>query len=314
MALLYEVIPILYTLPIIPGALVLISVKFWPASRLNACLFILFSYSYCFAIAFTFPLERLPIPFSYYYHLSLIVLWPILFTAIFIKMWRRKYLSLLHNVNIWLSIFLLVSCVYFLSIGISALARPGGVTYVRLNFPLKNGTFFISCGGNSVFQNHHAIYGSSQKFGYDIEQLNSLMNRSKGFFSRNPKDYFIYEENVYSPLNGTIVSMVNNLNDGLPYQRQANEGAGNFVIIQSGEVKVLLAHLIKGSILVHVGQKIKVGDIIGQVGLSGDTMEPHLHIHAYKGKVNEMLSGGIPLPILFNERFLRRSDIINMNN
>jgi murein DD-endopeptidase MepM/ murein hydrolase activator NlpD len=46
------------------------------------------------------------------------------------------------------------------------------------------------------------------------------------------------------------------------------------------------------------------------VGNSGNTTEPHLHIHASKSGTPDNLTSGIGLPILFNERFLVRNDIV----
>lgn len=60
--------------------------------------------------------------------------------------------------------------------------------------------------------------------------------------------------------------------------------------------------MIPGSIQVKKGEKVDTNRIIGRVGNSGNTSEPHLHIHAErKGK---------GVPILFNGRFLIRNDLI----
>lgn len=43
-------------------------------------------------------------------------------------------------------------------------------------------------------------------------------------------------------------------------------------------------HLLKGSIKVKVGQRIKMGDMIAQMGKSGVCSGEHLHLTIYKGK------------------------------
>ena len=42
---------------------------------------------------------------------------------------------------------------------------------------------------------------------------------------------------------------------------------------------MVLAHLKKGSIKVKEGQHVNEGEFLAQVGNSGSSSEPHLHIH-----------------------------------
>jgi murein DD-endopeptidase MepM/ murein hydrolase activator NlpD len=45
----------------------------------------------------------------------------------------------------------------------------------------------------------------------------------------------------------------------------------------------VLAHLQNGSIEVQVGARVRAGQYIGRVGNSGNTIEPHLHLHVMSG-------------------------------
>ena len=53
--------------------------------------------------------------------------------------------------------------------------------------------------------------------------------------------------------------------------------AGNHVMIRSGDVVALYAHLVTGSLAVRVGEHVSLGAPIGRVGHSGNSTAPHLH-------------------------------------
>jgi hypothetical protein len=46
----------------------------------------------------------------------------------------------------------------------------------------------------------------------------------------------------------------------------------------------MYCHLKKSSIIVRVGDEVKAGDKLAQIGLSGNTEFPHLHLTLWKGK------------------------------
>ncbi len=55
------------------------------------------------------------------------------------------------------------------------------------------------------------------------------------------------------------------------------------------------------------GQEVAVGDPLGQVGNSGKSSEPHLHIHAQRGIPDGAPAGGEPLELTIDGRFLVRN-------
>lgn len=64
-------------------------------------------------------------------------------------------------------------------------------------------------------------------------------------------------------------------------------------------------------IKVDVGEQVAVGDPIGEVGNSGNTSEPHLHLHAVRGRVTDrsrLLWTGTPVAVRFENRELSRGD------
>lgn len=58
---------------------------------------------------------------------------------------------------------------------------------------------------------------------------------------------------------------------------------GNGVVIAHGDGwETQYCHMKRGSITVQKGQKVQAGDVLGQVGLSGRTQFPHVHISVRK--------------------------------
>ncbi|MGH7448112.1 MAG: M23 family metallopeptidase, partial [Longimicrobiales bacterium] len=55
--------------------------------------------------------------------------------------------------------------------------------------------------------------------------------------------------------------------------------SGNSVVIDLGGRYAFYAHLIPGSLRVSVGDRVRRGQVIGRVGNSGNSTEPHLHFH-----------------------------------
>jgi len=67
-------------------------------------------------------------------------------------------------------------------------------------------------------------------------------------------------------------------------------GAGNHFYLQHGSEVALYAHMQKGTLnplLLTVGAVVHAGDFLGLAGNSGNSSEPHLHIHAVQGTTPE---------------------------
>lgn len=63
---------------------------------------------------------------------------------------------------------------------------------------------------------------------------------------------------------------------------------GNGVVIETDMYEFQYCHLKKGSILVGKGQQVTTGQVIGEIGLSGNTEYPHLHFSMRKKIGNKM--------------------------
>ncbi|NGP88455.1 M23 family metallopeptidase [Fodinibius halophilus] len=172
---------------------------------------------------------------------------------------------------------------------------------IELQFPLQNGVYHVAHGGSTPLINYHNIH-EAQQFALDISELNSLGTRAKGIYPNNLSSYAIYADTVYSPCSGRIQKAVSDLPDYIPPNHDPKHPAGNHVMIKCKEAHVYLAHLLQKSVLVDSSEIVSKGTPVGQVGNSGNTSEPHLHIHATRD--------GVGIPILFNGRFLVRNSLI----
>lgn len=176
---------------------------------------------------------------------------------------------------------------------------PGAVT---LDLPLKNGHFYISVGGRTgTF--HTSV---DQKYALDIIRVPKF---SEWFQFRNTslEANSTYNTPIYSPCTGTVKKVI----DGLPDQpigiNQTKTSAGNSLILHcDGGFYVFMTHFKAGTIQVKVDDSVQTGQRLAQIGNSGLSGGPHLHIDAYKfgSSTNDV----IPLPIIFNGKYFLTGD------
>jgi hypothetical protein len=151
-----------------------------------------------------------------------------------------------------------------------------------------------------------------QRYSYDFV----LVNEEGVMYRGHPKDrddwylrraddndlYLAFGQPVYAAGAGRVVDV----HDGEPDDRRVNQTelanretaiGGNYVVIDhlNGEYS-WFAHLKKGSLKVKPGQMVKLGEVIGQIGASGDALFPHLH---YELRTGPGIKGVEGLPSYF---------------
>ncbi len=180
-------------------------------------------------------------------------------------------------------------------------------TKLELDFPMAEGTYFIGQGGDHVQMNYHQSY-EPQQYALDIVALNTLGTRAKGFYPKDLDRYEIFGHAIVSPCAGVVTEMENGLPDLTPPEADPEHATGNYVALvcdHAADTTLYLAHLQEGSVLVENGDTIEAGQLLGKVGNSGNTSEPHLHIHAEKN--------GVGVPLAFDDRFLVRNQLVRTN-
>ncbi|MEW5846458.1 MAG: urea transporter [Bacteroidota bacterium] len=91
-------------------------------------------------------------------------------------------------------------------------------------------------------------------------------------------DYFCFGKNVIAPADGEVVEVEDGIDDNPIGEINISKNWGNTVIVKHAVgLYSKVSHLRKGSITVNVGDKLKFGTKIGEVGNSGRSAYPHLH-------------------------------------
>lgn len=131
-----------------------------------------------------------------------------------------------------------------------------------------------------------------------VDENKSLYN--KGNFLRHlistisVDDTCAWSRPVYSPVDGVVVESLNTKKDrkNLSFiydlvslfknKPIVSDGfgafGGNHIMIRAGDIFVLLCHLRQESLRVQKGDIVRIGQRIGEVGNSGSSIQPHLHL------------------------------------
>ena len=129
------------------------------------------------------------------------------------------------------------------------------------------------------------------------------------------ENFFIFGQPLVAVADGRVTEAVDAHPD-LPVGGNTwHDMAGNHVIIDIGDGHyVLYGHMKLGSLRVRVGDQVRRGQLIGQVGDSGNSDEPHLHIQVQNKPTFDVEDRAIrTYPILFDGATasdLRRGDSV----
>jgi hypothetical protein len=176
---------------------------------------------------------------------------------------------------------------------------------LALSAPLRGGTFYVMGGGGNWSVNHHAFI-PYQRYAMDIVQVGTLGFRAAGMSPVTLEEYRIFGAEILAPCEGEVLTIENGLPNQKPLDPDTSRLPGNHVVILCRGYSVVLAHMQPGSVTVRVGETVKVGQLLGRVGNSGSTMEPHLHVHAVEGR--QVDGRGVAAPVLVDGAFLIKGD------
>jgi murein DD-endopeptidase MepM/ murein hydrolase activator NlpD len=178
--------------------------------------------------------------------------------------------------------------------------------------PLK-GVWFDGAG-SSLHSPHRWV--PNEQFAHDLLRLGPDFRSYKGDGTKFT-DYFAYNQPVIAAAAGTVVAASDAEVEDKTAMRQSGETmekymerlqgeqmkrilrglpavVGNYVMIDHGDSEFsLYAHLKPNSVKVKAGQKVEQGAVIGAVGSSGNSTEPHLHFQVCNS-ADPLMCAGIP--------------------
>jgi murein DD-endopeptidase MepM/ murein hydrolase activator NlpD len=178
-------------------------------------------------------------------------------------------------------------------------ARPPPV----LGPPLRGGGYVAGDGCCDSVRHVRAllpldgVLRLSQRFAIDWERIDSENRIVRGDL-RDVRSYRIYGEPVLAVADGTVAGARDDLPDqtpgALPDGLPLDDADGNFVLLDiGGGAYVNYAHLRPGSVRVRAGDRVRRGDHLGDVGNTGNTTAPHLHLHVMDGP-SVLAANGLP--------------------
>lgn len=163
-------------------------------------------------------------------------------------------------------------------------------TPLRLPF---DGDWLVFWGGRTVEENYHAVT-VDQRFAYDIVMARGGASHPAG--AKSNADYYCWNAPIVAPAAGVVTESVDGIEDNVPGTMNAAAPAGNHVVIDHGNGEYsLLAHFRRGTVAVHAGDRVKAGDLLGRCGNSGNSSEPHLHVHLQNGPKFGAGAEGLPM-------------------
>jgi len=199
----------------------------------------------------------------------------------------------------------------------SAYRPDPGTPPVALHLPFRGPWLTVRTPARRIPS--HGTHAFGQTFAFDFVPLDARGRSSwvtdwLALVGTEPVDRFIgLGRPVLAPASGRVVAVYDGEIDhearrsplsllayggtqGRRLSRGVGAVAGNFVVLalEDAGAFVLLAHLQQGSVGVPPGAWVVAGDQVGACGNSGNSTQPHLHLHAMDSA--DLLSArGVPI-------------------
>ena len=157
--------------------------------------------------------------------------------------------------------------------------------------PLKGGAWLAANGPSAESGHRRAMvpldgsYYIAQRFAIDWVKVDDRGRTFSGDSLKN-SSYYAYGSDALAVADGIVTEVKDGIPENVPGLNSRavpitlETVGGNHVILDIGGGHfAFYAHLQPGSIKVRTGEHVKRGELLGLVGNSGNSTEPHLHFH-----------------------------------
>lgn len=148
------------------------------------------------------------------------------------------------------------------------------------------GLWYIEYGGINK-KDSHSWEVISQRYAYDFEIRRNNLPYHEDY--TKCENYYSYKKNIIAPSDGWIVDIKDEYDDTRILKDRSvicdvDDLRGNYIMIKHKNNEYsLIAHILKNSFKVKIGDLVKEGQVIAKVGNSGNTEGPHIHFQVQKG-------------------------------
>lgn len=184
---------------------------------------------------------------------------------------------------------------------------------------------------NRIPSHGTALFGLSYAIDFvpvDETGRSAAFTTSSVFRPEPPTAFVGFGRPITAPIAGTVMGIHDTSPDHAAYRgfpsvgyaltqrKRLREGLtsvlGNHVLIEADThtgvaIVVVLCHLQQASVTVQHGQQVRIGETLGRCGNSGNSTEPHLHLHTLDGPDLERSAA---VPITFNGQLPHNKEII----
>lgn len=169
--------------------------------------------------------------------------------------------------------------------------RAGYQLRAPLRLPFR-GEWWVFWGGPTLAQNYHVAH-QDQRHAFDLVRRKSGSTH-QGLGKRN-EDYYAWDEPILSPAAGKVAVVENGIRDNVPGTMNTSQIYGNYIILEMAPREFLvLCHFKQGSVTVKAGDALQAGQVLGRCGNSGNSSEPHIHLHVQDRKTLGPSAFGLP--------------------
>jgi Peptidase family M23 len=172
---------------------------------------------------------------------------------------------------------------------------------VIVDFPLRGERWVaVNTPGDRIPSHGTDMLG--QRFAYDllkVDERRGLRDHPAGILRRlivgvRTRECYAWGAEIHAPFDGEIISAVDGvaergrihplrelvlvLKTALTFTpARLPSLLGNHVVMRRNDVFAGFAHLAPGAVSVDVGQNVRLGEVLGRVGHTGNSTSPHLH-------------------------------------